>query len=113
MIAMLNLLKGSSYECYAARLLKDLGEGTCLNPPEPASSLIIELLKNENKYSVRILYNGSVIEACPYSKNQFEKTLCPLKEFQDFLKVQGMAPNFFKMCDIDESSISEQEELEG
>ena len=112
MLAMLNLLRGSNYGCYASRLLKDLGEGTCLNPPEPGSSLIIELLRNKKDYSVRILYNGSLIQACPYSKSKFERTLCPLKTFQAFLKTYGMTPNFFKMCDNDESSITEQEDLE-
>lgn len=67
-VAILNVLRATSYECMSKLLKNRFKNVNCAPPPDPASSIMIELLKSSKGYSVRILYNGSEIRACPLAK---------------------------------------------
>lgn len=94
-ISFMMLLRISSYKCFKQKTkLRPDNSNDCLYMPEypgPASNILMELLRKEDKYFVRVLYNGKAIKVCP------GRYYC---DFNEFFRTLGTRVNinFFKIC---------------
>lgn len=112
LISLLHVFKAINYKCLADRLNGKLDSKSCVDPPKMASSLLFELLKKDNAFFVRVLYDGVEIEACPTSAIPTNRIVCPLTEFSNFLKANATVKDFFSLCENDEASMTQQDGLE-
>lgn len=69
LISLMMLFSLSTYSCFSQKaVLKPNTHPFCLDLPEypgPASNVIIELLRKDDKYYIRALYNGKAFKICP------------------------------------------------
>lgn len=109
MMAMLKAFKLLDYECLSKRMRSEKFDETkeCRNPPAPASSLVFELLRNNdsNEYFVRMIYNGMEVRSC----SNFSKVFCPWKEWRDEISKQHILASFFEVCGNDRVSLKKND----
>lgn len=94
-LSLMMLMRISSYKCFQQKVpYRPTTTNDCKYLPEypgPASNILIELLRKDDMYYVRTLYNGKAVKVCQ------GRYYCDYKTFVDTL-VKRVNINYYKTC---------------